>query len=567
VRGKKRQNVFYDDRGYPDQSHDFDVLLHNIGGGTILRKRKHPAPPLDDIDPRFFAVYDETAHGATLRKLLDLSHLDTSVQNKVYRLIQKYWSVFDDKGQFVPVKDYECVIDTGTARPICIKKIHYGPCETPIMRKCIAALAKLGHIRQMHDGEWMFKALLAPKPHQEHVSDIADFMWRFCINYIPLNQVTRPIVYSIPRCDSAVNLTFGSGQWIWLWDAPSGYHQIGVSPCSQAKFAFAGPDATKWTYNVMPFGPVNGPPTFIAFIHDVDSTWKELARNNGIVIDDDTNTTIIFDDIFSYAKTMVMALLYMECQLRVAQSQNLSLSLKKSFIFPKRVEFVGVDVCQDGNRPAMSKHQLLVHWPIPVIVRDVAKFVGFLQLYSRFIPNFEVRISPLREIMREEYMSPIGSAWTSAANAAFEEMRLAILADPCLRQYDHRKLLVLRTNFSADGFGYVACQPADDDVSLATIHRCMCGDGFDFMTKTSSAVLHPVAFGCRRTHGNETKLHSHLWEGFAGDWAINKICHMCFGQRHLGHRLLRDKVHPLVRREEPLHPPPADAVYVVGYGH
>ena len=80
----------------------------------------------------------------------------------------------------------------------------------------------------------------------------------------------------------------------------------------------------------------------------------------------------------------------------------------------------------------MSKHQLLVHWPTPVIVRDVAKFVGFFQFYSRFIPNFEVRISPLCEIMREEYMSPIGSAWTSAANAAVEEMCQAILADPCL---------------------------------------------------------------------------------------------------------------------------------------
>ena len=102
----------------------------------------------------------------------------------------------------------------------------------------------------------------------------------------------------------------------------------------------------------MPFGPINGRPMFIAFIHDVDSTWKELARENGIVIDDDTNTTIMVEDIFSYPKTMVMALLYMECQLRVAQLQNLSLSLKKSFIFPKQVEFVGVDVCQDGARMA-----------------------------------------------------------------------------------------------------------------------------------------------------------------------------------------------------------------------
>jgi hypothetical protein len=305
-----------------------------------------------------------------------------SIQQQVYRLLQKYWSVFNDKGQFAPVKDYQCVINTGTARPISVKKIHYGPCKTPIMRKCIVALEKVGHIHQVHDGEWQFKALLAPKHHQEHISNIADFVWRFCVIYIPLNQVTRPVVYSIPCCNSAVNLTFGNGQWVWLWDAPSGYHQIGVSPCSQDKLAFAGPDATKWTYNVMPFGPINAPPTFIAFIHDLDSTWKDLARQQGIVIDEDTNTNIIVDNIFSYAKMLTSALIYMECQLKVAQSQNLLLSLKKSSIFPKRVEFVGIDICADGNRPAMSKHQLLIHWPTPVVVCDIAKFVGFLQFYS-----------------------------------------------------------------------------------------------------------------------------------------------------------------------------------------
>ncbi len=254
-------------------------------------------------------------------------------------------------------------------------------------------------------------------------------------------------------------------------------------------------------------------------------------QTHGIVIDEDTNTNIIVDDIFSYAKMLTIALIYMECQLKVAQSQNLSLSLKKSFIFPKRVKFVGIDVCQDGNRPAMSKHQLIVHWPTPVIVRDVAKFVGFLRFYSRFIPNFEVRILPLRKIMKDDYTSTIGSAWTPAANAAFKEMRQAILSDPCLQRYDHCKLLVLHTDFSKDGFRFVACQPANNEVSLTAMNRCMRGKGFDFMTKMSLAVLHPVAFGCRHTRGNKKKLHSHLWEGFAGDWAINKNRHMCFGQQ------------------------------------
>jgi hypothetical protein len=51
------------------------------------------------------------------------------------------------------------------------------------------------------------------------------------------------------------------------------------------------------------------------------------------------------------------------------------------------------------------------------------------------------------------------------------------------------------------------------------------------MTKSSSAVLHPVCFGARRSRGNEVRLHSHLGEGFAGDYAIKKCSHMLFGQQ------------------------------------
>jgi hypothetical protein len=76
-------------------------------------------------------------------------------------------------------------------------------------------------------------------------------------------------------------------------------------------------DAIKWTYTVMPFGTTNGPATFINFIHDINSVWKELAQEHGVPIDDDTNMKIIVDDIVSWAKVLGFAIAYMECQLKV----------------------------------------------------------------------------------------------------------------------------------------------------------------------------------------------------------------------------------------------------------
>ena len=133
------------------------------------------------------------------------------MQTLVRDVIIKYCSVFADKGLFVPKKDYECIIDTGMARPISVSKVNYEPRELPIMEKCIAALSKLDQIEQIHRGPWMSKALLAPMPHQEHIVDILDFVWQFCVNYISLNAVTIVSAYPIPRFNNAVRIAFGNG--------------------------------------------------------------------------------------------------------------------------------------------------------------------------------------------------------------------------------------------------------------------------------------------------------------------------------------------------------------------
>ena len=126
------------------------------------------------------------------------------------------------------------------------------------------------------------------------------------------------------------------------------------------------------------------------------------------------------------------ALKYIVCQLRICKAYRLTPSLKKSHFFPKHLEFVHIDVSPDGNRPAMSKHELLKHWPTPVLVRDVASFVGFLQFYSKFIPNFEIRVEPLQKIMARECTKEVGDLWTPEAQSTFNDLRNSILSDPCL---------------------------------------------------------------------------------------------------------------------------------------
>ena len=92
------------------------------------------------------------------------------------------------------------------------KKTNNGPREIPIIEESIARLLEVNHIQELHDRQWLSKALLALNPHQEDVYDISKLLWRFCVGYVTLNAVTHVAAYPIPCCNLAISVGFGHGK-------------------------------------------------------------------------------------------------------------------------------------------------------------------------------------------------------------------------------------------------------------------------------------------------------------------------------------------------------------------
>ena len=86
---KRLQSIFLDDQGFPDQSDNYNHVLHNIDGGPILRKLKHPVPDLNaPVDPKFYSEFIPETHDAQMHQEVDLSHLDPNIQENKYSLIR-----------------------------------------------------------------------------------------------------------------------------------------------------------------------------------------------------------------------------------------------------------------------------------------------------------------------------------------------------------------------------------------------------------------------------------------------------------------------------------------------
>jgi hypothetical protein len=305
-----------------DDSTDFEYIFHDRSGHSLRKRSAHAFP---EPNPDFACRFDEAKNSQELAANLVLDpSLSTDTRNRIISFVKEFWDVFNEAGVKIPIQGYEMITETGNHKPIAVRKPHYGMHEAPIMQKTINKLLDLGFIAKDSTSPWGFRITLAPKPHQEAVVDIDEYIWRFCTNYICLNMVTRPAEYPIPRCDDAYQFGFGKATHFILLDAFSGYHQVRLSPASQIKTAFFAPYGRKYIWLVMPFGLRNAPVVFTAMMYDLKELWDTECEKAGVDPSHNEGTTIIIDDTFLYGVSEDRTYILLRCVCKIARKYHLT---------------------------------------------------------------------------------------------------------------------------------------------------------------------------------------------------------------------------------------------------
>lgn len=424
------------------------------------------------------------------------------------------------------------------------KQPNYGPHESNIIMTHIDALLKNDWIEEC-EGPWGSLIVLAPKPHQEHITNIEDFNWRMCVSYRNLNAVTKPFTYPIPRCDNAISslgpIVYGDDILFISLDAKQGYHQILVKQSDREKLAFFAPNGVKYTFKVMPFGPTNAPSFYTCMMHQLQKDWEllfynkisEMATSDSNIIISSTNqihvngklliigSKVIIDDILSYSNNIDFLLIYVDCICAVFIKFRVSFQLKKCDFLKDRVEYVGHDLTAQGNCPAESKFDLIKNWPLPSWGPSLHSFIGLINFYHQYIPFFEITLKPLRALERQYRRKNIpASAWTQELQSLFQDFKELIISSPLLARYDPTKPTFLKTDWSAYGMGWILCQPDDSPLSLKAITKLQSTGECDFDLTMKGPRLRPIAFGSRACLNTEQHFHSFVGEIACGRWAI-----------------------------------------------
>jgi hypothetical protein len=287
---------------------------------------------------------------------------------------------------------------------------------------------------------------------------------RLCVDYRGLNEITIKNRHPLPLIEESLD-RLGQARFFTRLDIREAYHRLRIRKGDEWKTAFR----TRYghfEYLVVPFGLTNAPAAFQAYINKCMT---------GLM---DTICVVYLDDILVYSKTRQQHTEDVKEVLKRLREFKLYASLEKSEFFVDHTEFLGYQVTPYGVTIDPERTKTIREWPMPQSVFDVRSFIGFINFYRRFIPNFSGLAAPLHELTRKgPNHAKKGAALRREervlltlppeAKKAVQALKNAFMETPVVAHFDPKRLTRLETDASGSAIAGILSQKGPDGAGLA----------------------------------------------------------------------------------------------------
>ena len=108
------------------------------------------------------------------------------------------------------------------------------------------------------------------------------------------------------------------------------------------------------------------------------------------------------DDIIIWGKTKEEHDSNLEKVMDRILESGLKLNRQKCVFGATEMTFLGHIVSADGVKPDPDKIKAIIKMDVPKAVTELQRFLGMINYYRRFVPNFAKFSSPLNALMRKD---------------------------------------------------------------------------------------------------------------------------------------------------------------------
>ncbi len=420
-------------------------------------------------------TYDMTFQVLNGKKDLNLIGRDDSVRtglvvrvNKTdttsQTVVNKYRDVLGTEIGCLP-KEYDIVIDES------VTPVVHPPRSLPAairdkVKEELERLEKCGIITKVTKPTPWVNSLVVVKKKNNRV--------RICIDPRDLNKAVLREHYPMNSIEDIATRLRGSTVFSTL-DANSGYFQLKLTEKSSDLTTFNTPFG-RFKYLRMPMG--------------IKCAAEIFQREMATSLSDLEGVEVVVDDLLVHGRTQKEHDERLTKVLERARKLNLKLSIEKSKISKKEIDYVGHKITAEGLKPTEERVQAISNMKTPENVQELETILGMVAYVSKFIPNVSDLCEPLREVKKAETW-----LWGPEQDNALERIKQSLTSETVLRFYDVKKPIRLTVDASMKGLGAALIQ---ENGVIAYASRALTTTEQKYAQIEKEALA--IVFGCTKFH-------------------------------------------------------------------
>ena len=361
------------------------------------------------------------------------------------------------------------------------KPIARRPFKIPLslqadVQQQIASMLKFDIIKES-TSPWQFP-LVTVKKSRENTN-------RVCVDLRSLNKVVSFFSFPMMNLDSILG-RLSKASYFSTVDLNQAYLNLPVRECDQDILSFV-TDYGKYAYKRLCFGLSTAPSIFSSYL---------VSILRGL-----DNCISYLDDILIFSNTISDHFDHLRALFGRLRQNNLKAKLPKCAFFCSSLRYLGFIITKEGLKPDEEKLIAIKNMAPPTTVTAVRSYLGMLNFYRRFLPNFAQIAKPLIELTHKNAKFQ----WNSDRQKSFETLKNHLISDQVLIYPNINRPFEIYSDASKDAIG--ACLVQRDK------------DGY----------ARPCYFISHNLNGSQKKWSTTELEMYAIIYALNKLRTIIYG--------------------------------------
>ena len=376
---------------------------------------------------------------------------DMNIQSMITQNLQSHLAENEKtKNNFCSLEYAEVQLQLMDNEPSWINQYKLNPEKHTFINKTVQQWLSDGIITFAEQGTVWNSPLIVVKKINENDGTVK---LRACLDPRHINLKLKDDKYPIPKLRDILNAATGNSIFSSI-DLASSFHQLPVKKDDQKITAFTW-NNVHYKFCGAPFG-----------LKILTSIFQRIMMR---LFHDLSFVQIYVDDILIMSNSHEEHLIQLQEVIKRLTNANLTINQKKCRFAYFKLNILGHSISSKGIE--IDKHKItnVLNFPIPKTTKDLQSFLGLMNFFRDFIPNFS-KISKKFNLIQNS--KQIHIQWNHEYQQCFDELKECLFKAPILKTPSDNLQYVIQTDASAYAIGCILMQVPEGKILPINNNTC-----------------------------------------------------------------------------------------------